>query len=258
MPEDKPVEAKEPTPVAKPATNSTATNGLAVAAMVVGIVAFFSGWVPFWGLVAGIVAVVLGILALKKPAGKGMSITGIATGGVAIVTNLIFISLFIITIIAGSAVVDEVHNQIQEENTSTQEKIDAEKDFAKGETAVFDNFEVKINSVTRNYVPESSFYQPEEGNEYIVLNITVKNVGDENEIVGPYAFSVKDAGAATDSAFVTVSPEFKSDTLYPQASITGNIVYEVTKDSTDLKLQYETVVYDSANDSKVLVYTLAI
>lgn len=250
-----PTQSTLPTPTPAPAG---ATNGLAIAAMVVGIVAFISGWIPFWGLLAGAAAVVLGVLALKKPTGKGMSITGIVTGGLAALTSLIFTVLFIITLAAGSAIVNEAHNQAQQESAKTQDLIDAKKDFSQGETAVFGTLEVKINSVERNYAPESSFYQPEDGNEYIVLNVTVKNVGDENEYVSPYSFTVNDNGIAVDGALVPVDSELESGDLSPGASTTGNIVYEVTKDASNLKLQHEVTVFTPQYESKTLVYTLAI
>ena len=73
-----------------PATKQTEGpgKGLAIASMVVGIVAFLTGWTPFWGLAVGITAVVLGIIGLKKGGEKGLAITGIVTGGLAALTSL--------------------------------------------------------------------------------------------------------------------------------------------------------------------------
>ncbi|MET4780165.1 Ltp family lipoprotein [Glaciihabitans sp. UYNi722] len=63
-------------------------GGLAVAALVVGIVAFLTGLVPVLGAIIGIAALVVGILALSKQQSKGMAITGIVLGGVAIVASI--------------------------------------------------------------------------------------------------------------------------------------------------------------------------
>lgn len=60
--------------------------GLAVAALVVGIVAFVSAVIPFLSFVAfvpALTAVGLGIAALVKRAGKGKSLTGLVLGAVA-------------------------------------------------------------------------------------------------------------------------------------------------------------------------------
>ena len=63
-------------------------SGLAVAALVVGICAFLSGLLPVFGALVGVVAVVLGVLALRKHQPKGMSVTGLVLGGVAVIASI--------------------------------------------------------------------------------------------------------------------------------------------------------------------------
>ncbi|MFZ2125995.1 MAG: DUF4190 domain-containing protein [Candidatus Microsaccharimonas sp.] len=257
----------------KPTTKKPVTaapqqpNGLAIAALVVGIIAILSGWVPFWGFLAGAAAVVLGIIALKKSANmKGMSIAGIITGGVGALWSLvitIFFFLAFLTIgIGGSALneaVNEANSSLAQYNEETKALINAKKTFSKGETAVFGKFEVKINSVQRNYTPEESYLTPEDGKEYIVLNITVTNKGSESEYISSYDYKINDDGLASSASFFDVAPAFESGDLSPGASQTGNIMYEVTKGSDKLKLQYETSAYDLNNsDFKELTFTLDI
>jgi hypothetical protein len=62
-------------------------GGLAVSALVVGIAAFVFGWAPVFGAIVGIVAIVLGVLALRKQQSKGMAITGLVLGAVAALTS---------------------------------------------------------------------------------------------------------------------------------------------------------------------------
>lgn len=76
--------------------------GLAISALIVGIVSLLFCFVPFIGnaigILGGITAVVLGILAIKKAQSKGMSITGIITGGIATliaIASIIFWVFFI-------------------------------------------------------------------------------------------------------------------------------------------------------------------
>ena len=64
-------------------------KGLAIAAMVVGIISLLLSPTIFVGVIGGIVAVVLGIVALKKAQPKGMSIAGIVTGGIAILASVV-------------------------------------------------------------------------------------------------------------------------------------------------------------------------
>lgn len=70
-------------------------KGLAIAALIIGIVAICSlifGWIPFLGggfsIVCGAAAVVLGIIAMNKAQSKGMSITGLITGGIAVLAGI--------------------------------------------------------------------------------------------------------------------------------------------------------------------------
>lgn len=262
-------EAKS-TKTAAPAPSSPQpANGLAIAALITGIVAIISGWAPFWGFLVGAAAVVLGILGLKKSAHmKGMSIAGIITGGIGALWSLVITILFFVAIatvgIGGAALneaVQEAQSSVNEQNAETKSLIDAKKDFAKGDTAKFGKFEVKVNSVTRNYVPEQSYLTPEAGKEFIVVNVTVKNLSSESEYVSDFDYKINDNGLAVSSSFFDVTPDFEAGDLSSGASQTGNIMYEVTKGETKLKLQYETTVYTFTgpdSGSKELVFTLAI
>lgn len=61
---------------------------MAIAALIVGIVAFVMGWIPFFGLVVAAVGIVLSILALRQPRGKGFGIAGVILSGLAALTGI--------------------------------------------------------------------------------------------------------------------------------------------------------------------------
>lgn len=74
------------------------SNGLGIAALVVGLLAFFTSWLLIGG-VFGIVAIVLGILALGKvkrgeASNKGMAIAGIVLGAIGLLVTAAVIALF--------------------------------------------------------------------------------------------------------------------------------------------------------------------
>lgn len=71
-----------PTPPAAPTT-----QGIAIAALITGIVAFVTGLAPVWGILAGGAAVVLGILALRRRQPRGMAIAGIVLGALALLAS---------------------------------------------------------------------------------------------------------------------------------------------------------------------------
>jgi len=262
--------ASTPAPHAAPAApgHPQPTNGLGIAAMILGIIAFIFGWVPFFGFLAGATAVVLGIISLKKPGVKGMGIAGLITGGLAVLWSLFITVIFIIAIVAaaptgvaGGKAIDELNKAYDSYNAENKALIEAKKDYKKGETAIFGQFEVKVNSVKRDYVftGSDSYVTPDEGMEYIVVNVTAKNIGDESKYLSGYDLKISEGGVSDTSSFYDVSPALKSGNVSAGASTTGNIVFEVTKGASDLKLQYETTVYDlQAGKSQDLVFTLAI
>ena len=61
------------------------SNGMAVASLVLGILSILFVWIPFIGLVSWILApigLVLGLVALGKPFGRGMAIAGSICSGI--------------------------------------------------------------------------------------------------------------------------------------------------------------------------------
>lgn len=89
-----------------PAYNSPATdrlparqsNGLAIAALVLGILALLSFWTVFGGIVLGILALVLGIIAARRARGgraphKVMAIVGAVLGALGLVASAIIIAI---------------------------------------------------------------------------------------------------------------------------------------------------------------------
>ena len=255
--------ASAPAAAAPSATGAQPTNGLAIAALVVGIIAFISGWAPFWGFIAGVAAIILGVIGLRKPGMKGLSIAGIITGGIAALWSLIVTIFFILAIatvgITGVATSGVINKALDQYNAANKALIEAQKDFKKGETAKFAEFEVKANSVQRNYLPTDTYTQPEVGKEFIVVNVTVKNTATEPKTISNYDLKLNEAGVADTVSYVTVDPVFYGGELSAGASLSGNVVYQVAKGATDLKLQYGTYVYDvNGSGLQNLTFTLAL
>lgn len=72
-----------------PATTRSTNNGMAVAALVTGILGALMAWlIAIVGLILGIVAVVLGFVA-RRGGATGQATTGIALGALAIVMAVI-------------------------------------------------------------------------------------------------------------------------------------------------------------------------
>jgi hypothetical protein len=96
-------------------TANAGTDGVAVAALIVGILALLVSWIPVLGAIGGIVALVLGLVArnrIKKSGagGNGMAVTGIVTGAVSIAINIAIIAFFVI---AGGDFFSEVSTYVE-------------------------------------------------------------------------------------------------------------------------------------------------
>ena len=83
------------------------SNGLAVASLVLGILSILFVWIPFIGLVSWILApigLVLGLVALNKPFGKGMAIAGSICSAIGLLGCIGWVVLIGAAAAAGSGV----------------------------------------------------------------------------------------------------------------------------------------------------------
>ncbi len=240
------------------ATNPSAnpTNGLAVASLVTGIISFLGGFFLVGGLF-GIAAIVLGIIGLKRGGGKGLSIAGIILGALGIIGSILGILFWVL--VFGKAAHD-VSNNVNDFNQEQRAALTSQKEFTKGEAAQFGNIQVTATSVTRGYIPADSFFKPAEGKEFVVVGLTLKNTGTESEMISPYTFKLESGGVAYGPSFVTgPGTGLSSITLNPGASTSGEVVFEVDKTATDLRLTADDYAYNpDTYKSETVKYTLAL
>lgn len=90
-------ETQQPQPPVPPVA-VPAPSGIAITALVLGLVALILGFIPVLSIVMGGVAIVLGVIALKRQQSKGMSIAGIVTGGIGALSSLIATGLLIFAV----------------------------------------------------------------------------------------------------------------------------------------------------------------
>lgn len=258
-----PPAAAEPTPVqTAPVTPTpqgpTSTNGLAIASMVIGIFVVITGWIPFWSVVVGILAIVFGVIALKKPTGKGMAITGIITGAIGALWGLIVSGILILALIAGVSASNSVNQSINDERSQREQLEDSKKDFARGETAVFaDKYEVKVNESETNF-DAGELYTPAEGEQYVRVNVTVKNIADKPEFFSNLVFQLNDGQEDRPSTLIPLQRTIESLELEPGQEVTGDLYYRAAAGASDLKLVYSVTTFDQSYTSTRLTYSLAI
>ena len=71
-----------------------ASNGAGTAALAVGIIALLVSWIPFLGLILALVALVLGVVGLRKASrgqatNKNQAVAGVVTGGIALLIGVV-------------------------------------------------------------------------------------------------------------------------------------------------------------------------
>ncbi len=74
-----------------PINQGPGIGGLAITALVVGIVAFVLGWVPILGLILAVAGIVLGILALRTPRGRLFGIIAIVLSALAALAGILLL-----------------------------------------------------------------------------------------------------------------------------------------------------------------------
>lgn len=221
-------------------------NGLGVAALVLGIVAFVLAFIPFVNFVAGIIAfvgLVLGIIALvqrnkrKTTAAVGTGLNVLA-GILAIVMIGVYTAMFFTAVqssMSSDGVVVSENGEAAGDDMGTREN-----PAPIGSTVVISAFgqaqyEVSLAApawdVTAAVEAANQFNtDPAPGNQYASLPVTVTYVGDDTgnpqfELQFTY---VSADGQAYDGAYVVMDGQLSEvDELYPDATGSGTVIIEI-------------------------------
>ena len=240
VPQDQPQSAPtQPVPLVPPA--ATKPNGLAISALVVGIVAFLSGIIPFFGLVVGLAAIVLGIFGLKKIGGKGMSIAGLVLGSLATFTNLIVIVFFIIGLSA-------VNHGSTFTSTDTGSSSSQTKTYKVGDVISINDKEVTVSAAERNWESGNQFTVPSTGNEFVKLQVTIKNNSSSEVDYNTYDWQIQNsAGVIQDisSASYGIDGALGSGKLAPKGKVAGSVIFEVPSGDNGLIVRYSPLFWSS-------------
>lgn len=211
-------------------------NGLAVAALVLGIVAALGCLVPvlnIGSIVLAVVGLVLGLVSLvKRRAGKGMAIAGIVLSVVAIVTA-------IIVNVAAAAVVSGVDQAVTDtENGYSAADADdqsaAAAALAPGTPATIGDYTVAVTSVQTNanqVIAEANPLNAPPTGQYVLVDLTVTNNGQEE--AAPWVdvtteFQGADARNYSTTSCTAVVPNM--GIMQPNLRPTGTSSYQVCFD----------------------------
>ncbi|MGQ9684393.1 MAG: DUF4352 domain-containing protein [Anaerolineae bacterium] len=100
---------------------------------------------------------------------------------------------------------------------------------------------------------EGSAHTPPPGRAYLMLNITIQNIGRDPFFCSPQDFAARDATGAEYVPVTMVGQEspFTADSLWPQDQLRGNLVFEIPADASGLQLIYRHPEQDESTSIRV-------
>lgn len=129
-------------------------------------------------------------------------------------------------------------NKTTKSADGSSSKTKSQQTFKVGETAEYKGVQFKVNKVDyTNGDPDVD--SPDSGKQYVVMNVTISNNGDDKYDYNPFDFKLDDNGNQTDTTEVTsgIKDTLSSGTLAKGASVTGNLVGQANT-ADKLKLIY--------------------
>jgi hypothetical protein len=95
-----------------------------------------------------------------------------------------------------------------------------------GDVTKLGDREFIVNSVRRSGAFD--YNTPKAGKEYVIVNVTIRNLGKDEIDYNPYDFKVQDANGAQESeTFAILDDSLNSGTLAAGGKVTGSIPFEV-------------------------------
>ncbi len=115
-----------------------------------------------------------------------------------------------------------------------------------GATAELEDHTLSVEEVERNYSPRDQFGRAKSGNEFMRVWATIENTSNRPVSFNPFYFEVQDSnGIQQGPALMAEVPYgFESGNLAPKGKVEGNLVFEVPKNDNNLKLIYESNMFN--------------
>ncbi len=138
---------------------------------------------------------------------------------------------------------EETPEVISSSQTATPEnssgKLEVKESYIIGEEVKLGETTIVVNSVEKSAGTE--WDKPKSGNEYVIVSVTIRNVGQQEIFYNPYNFSmINSQGQITDMAFTTVDSDtaLSSGSLASGGTVSGTISFEQPIEDSNLVLKY--------------------
>ncbi|MDN6836511.1 MAG: DUF4352 domain-containing protein [Lactococcus lactis] len=142
--------------------------------------------------------------------------------------------------------------KVESENTEQTSEVEADneveeiadEEFNVGDTVSADGYEITVNDV--EFSDGSEFDVPDEGKQYVIVNITIDNNTGEKQPYNLWDFKLNADGNATDMTEITADldiDQLESGELDDGATVSGDLLGQADT-SGELKLQYQSNFWD--------------
>lgn len=153
----------------------------------------------------------------------------------------VIVAILFISIIAVFSTILDEKLEFVSTIINHNEKLDEDKDyFIIGEKAKIDNCELYVNSITK--AQESESYKGRTEKEYLIIDITLKNLGEKNIDYTPFYFKLEnETGEIKDVILNDINKHngIKNGTLSPGHELNGTLVFEDSLRKENLFLVYK-------------------
>lgn len=248
----------DPTPVGTqpvvPTGQKPLSSGMAVTAFVVGLIGFLTAFIPVINavsIVGGIVAVVLGVLAVRKAnagqaAGKGLAVAGLVLGALAVIGGIIANLLFGAAVTAIDEAVQDTEQRIADQEADRGTAVDdgaagTETVLALGESAEVGEYTVTVTAVNLDagdVLAEANQFNEPATNQYVLADVSVVYTGAEEGDAWldlSHVFMGTDARQYDASACgaVTPAPVMEAPTLNNGGAADYQVCFDVPAEAMD-------------------------
>jgi len=134
---------------------------------------------------------------------------------------------------------EETESDETEESEDEEEAIE-DAEFGVGEKVKLDGQVVEVTEVEKSQ--GSDFDTPSDGNEYVIVHVSIENNGEDDISYNPFNFKMKNSnGQIEDQGLITVDSDtsLSSGDLAPGGNVSGTLSFEQPKDDEGLQLIFE-------------------
>lgn len=144
------------------------------------------------------------------------------------------------TVVIGCGSETSTQAEVSKDKPVAAEQKQEEKQYKIGDTVDIKGMKLMVDDVTVS--SGSDYDKPKEGNEFVIVKLTIKNDSDKNISYNPFDYSIKNSnGQITQSAFTITDSDtaLSSGELAAGGEVSGTISFEAPKGDQGLKLLYK-------------------